>query len=351
MIQVGDTYGDFDVIHDDGRKWNHRYFTVKCKICGCEKSISDTNISKQNMSHSKFNCRDNYYKTLIGKIYGDYIVTDCIKDGTIYKTKLKCTICGHEKLLSENALESFTLIHNGNACYDDYYKNLIGKRIGDFEIMSLNRKEKSYVYFNVKCVVCGTTGVKSSRALEKHIFKHGADCVKMIPESIYKDAIMYRYYDMYQRCNNPSNSNYKNYGGRGIKLEYNSPIDLYNDFIDELIHHSKIYGLKNSTFDRIDVNGNYCKENLRITTQSVQSTNTTRKKLFILSKDKENVLCDNAMEFGRVYGINGRSVGNVVRKKSKSCGGWHLIEVFDHNETIDEILNKNKNITKLLITT
>ena len=351
MIQVGDTYGDFDVIHDDGRKWNHRYFTVKCKICGCEKSISDININQQDMSHSKFNCRNNYYQTLIGKMYGDYIITDYVKDGAIYKVKLKCTICGHEKLLSESALELSTLTHNGNACHDDYYKNLIGKRIGDFEIMSLNRKEKSYVYFNVRCVVCGTMGIKSSRSLEKHTFKHGSDCLQMIPDSIYKDAIMCRYHDIYQRCNNPNHDSYEHYGGRGIKLEYDSPIDLYNDFINDLIEHSKVYGLDNSTFDRIDVNGNYCKENLRIATQSIQSANTTRKKLFILSNGKEIVLCDNAMEFGRVYNVNGRSVGNVVRKKSKRCGDWNLVEVFDNSVTIDEILNQNKNITKLLITT
>lgn len=351
MVKIGDIYGDFEVIKYDGRKFNHKYFTVKCKICGHEKSISDCNIVKQNMSHSNLNCKNDYYKSFIGLVYGDYIVDDFINDNKTYKLKLKCTICGHIKFLRQQELGKSKLMHNGNTCYEDYYNSFIGKRVGDFEVIGFNRKEKSYTYFDVRCLICGTIGVKSSISLEQNIFTHGADCLKMIPDSEYKSAIMHRYHDMYQRCNNPNHNNYSHYGGRGIKLEYNSPIDLYNDFIDELIHHSKIHGLNNSTFDRIDVNGNYCKANLRITTQSIQSTNTTRKKLFILSNDRETVLCDNAMEFGRVYGVNGRSVGNVVRKKSKKCGDWYLVEVFNDNKTIDEILDKNKYITKLLITT
>ena len=75
---------------------------------------------------------------------------------------------------------------------------------------------------------------------------------------------MERYYNMYQRCNNPNDSGYEHYGGRGIKLEYENAIDLYFDFIDEFRKLAETNPINTISFDRIDINGNYCKNNLRL---------------------------------------------------------------------------------------
>lgn len=126
---------------------------------------------------------------------------------------------------------------------------------------------------------------------------------------------------MKQRCENPNNNNYKHYGQRGITCEYKYAIDLYMDFAEELQQKIKQNGLKNATFDRIDVNKGYYKDNLRITTQKVQCTNTTKQRIFIIEKDNERIIGNNAMEVGRQLNINGRSLGNMVRGSSKSAGG------------------------------
>lgn len=70
---------------------------------------------------------------------------------------------------------------------------------------------------------------------------------------------------MKQRCNNPKSKDYKYYGGRGIKCEWNNFDDFYKDM-------KKGYK-ENLTIDRIDVNKNYCKENCRWVVKNLQQQN------------------------------------------------------------------------------
>lgn len=75
---------------------------------------------------------------------------------------------------------------------------------------------------------------------------------------------------MRNRCNNKNRKDYKHYGGRGITYD-----PRYNDFMNFLNDMKDIYqpGLE---IDRIDVNGNYVKENIRFVTRAEQVANTRR---------------------------------------------------------------------------
>lgn len=59
---------------------------------------------------------------------------------------------------------------------------------------------------------------------------------------------------MKTRCRNENSDNYENYGGRGIT--YDPSWEVFDNFLEDM-------GLRpeGMTLDRIDVNGNYCKEN------------------------------------------------------------------------------------------
>lgn len=65
------------------------------------------------------------------------------------------------------------------------------------------------------------------------------------------------------------------YGSRGIKVceEWNDFINFYNDMGSTYEEHCAIHGEKNTSLDRINVDGDYCKENCRWATYEVQENN------------------------------------------------------------------------------
>ena len=130
-----------------------------------------------------------------------------------------------------------------------------------------------------------------------------------------------KFYGMKSRCYNPNNKRYKNYGGRGIKVEWNSFEEFKNDMYDSYLQHIKKYGEKNTTIDRIDVNGNYCKENCRWATIKEQNQNTTRN-IVIKYKDKE-------------YTVN--ELSKIIHISSK-C----IYERLSLGWSIEKIIKKNK---------
>lgn len=79
---------------------------------------------------------------------------------------------------------------------------------------------------------------------------------------------------MKQRCNNPKNKNYEQYGGRGIKI----CTEWLNDpkkFFDWAIKNGYKEGL---SIDRIDVNGNYEPDNCRWADNEAQCLNQRLRK-------------------------------------------------------------------------
>jgi hypothetical protein len=98
---------------------------------------------------------------------------------------------------------------------------------------------------------------------------------------------------MLARCYNPKNISYPNYGAKGISVcsEWrNSFWKFVEDVGDK--------PFKGASIDRVDVNGNYCKENIKWSSVKDQSRNKTCT-IYIYCDDKKMPLvewCENTNE-------------------------------------------------------
>lgn len=104
---------------------------------------------------------------------------------------------------------------------------------------------------------------------------------------------------MKQRCSNPNNKDYPNYGERGIKVCDEWSRD-FQTFYDWSIQNGYIEGL---SIDRIDTNGNYEPDNCRWIT-SKQQANNLRKNINIIFNGTTHTLS----EWSDITGINYRTL-------------------------------------------
>lgn len=122
---------------------------------------------------------------------------------------------------------------------------------------------------------------------------------------------------MKHRCENPSNNRYKYYGGRGIRVceEWKSSFRLFETWA---LSHGYA---DNLTIDRIDVNGDYCPENCRWTTQKVQQNNKTNNRR-ITYKGETKTLMEWSEFTGMPYGV-------LLRRFD---GGWPVEKALSTKE-------------------
>ena len=81
------------------------------------------------------------------------------------------------------------------------------------------------------------------------------------------------YYNVKSRCENKNFKQYKDYGGRGIKCLWDCFEDFMADMYDSYLDHYSRHGKAQTTIDRVDVDGDYCKENCRWATRKEQQSN------------------------------------------------------------------------------
>lgn len=116
---------------------------------------------------------------------------------------------------------------------------------------------------------------------------------------------------MMNRCHNPNDPNWENYGGRGIYV-CKRWHRLENFIVDMSPRPNKL------SLDRIDNNKNYSKDNCRWASRIEQSNNTRQNVLLEHNGEKLTLA-----EWGRKLGIN----RNTFKKRYRN--GWEVSKIIE----------------------
>lgn len=152
-----------------------------------------------------------------------------------------------------------------------YRDDLAGKNFGEWTVLEFSHKDKAFTYWKCRC----SCGVEKSILAQS--LKHGksTSCGHWKVDFLHSKAThgkygtkLYRVWgQMIQRCTNPKNSAYRNYGARGIEVceEWRS----FEKFEEDMAP-TWAEGL---TIDRIDNSLGYFKGNCRWVTRAEQLKN------------------------------------------------------------------------------
>jgi len=151
--------------------------------------------------------------------------------------------------------------------------DLIGQRFGRLVVLEqagLTTHKKAT--WRCRCD-CGQTcvvranklreGSKRSCGCSQFRIQHGHTCAAK------KTGEFHSWQAMKQRCQNPNNIAYKNYGGRGIKVEFSS----FEEFLAHVGPRPP-----HTSIDRIDNDGHYALGNVRWADRKTQAANKRPRK-------------------------------------------------------------------------
>jgi hypothetical protein len=200
------------------------------------------------------------------------------------------------------------------------FKDLTGKRFGRFLVLKFagrymwrGKIKGSQWICECDCGVvktCGGSELKSGNTVSCGCYYNEIRGKSTITHGMCRS----RFYNIFSGIiKRTFDKRYKNYGGRGIQCLWCNFESFRDDMYPSYLQHVNKFGEKNTTIDRIDNNGNYCKENCRWSTYKEQNLNKRTNHLLTF-----NGLTDSIGGWSEKMGWSDWVIGNRIRR------GWSI---------------------------
>lgn len=167
-----------------------------------------------------------------------------------------------------------TYLRKGSKNCGCRFEDITGLKSGELTAVKYIGKRNGQSYWLCQCSCGNTKETSVSKIKKQRIISCG--CKKGNKgHGMHGSRIYYIWNSMKQRCSNKNFKDYAIYGGRGITYcdKWETFEGFYDDMGKSYSLHLEKYGSKNTTLDRINSNGNYCKDNCRWATIEEQSYN------------------------------------------------------------------------------
>ena len=192
--------------------------------------------------------------------------------------------------------------------------DLIGRKFGRLTVISFSHiNQRQCTVWNCVCECRNTTQTSGVELVRGHTKSCGCLNIDKLLERSTKhrmaDTPIYTTWQRIKdRCTNPNNPKYKDYGGRGIKV-----CDKWLKSFDDFFADMKNKPSSCHTIDRINVNGDYEPNNCRWATPKEQANNTRRNRLLTCNEETHTMA-----EWASIVNINYNTISQRLRR------GWPI---------------------------
>lgn len=201
--------------------------------------------------------------------------------------------------------------------------DITGRKYGTLTVLGIESRDKNKnIRWNCLCDCGNKVVVYGDNLRRNHTTSCGCNKGKIITAKKTKhggsfngNSPEYKAWSaMKTRCYNTGNRSYKSYGGRGIKMCK----EWENDFVKFLSDMGERPSPKHS-LDRINVNGDYSKENCRWATSFQQMNNRNVSVWY----EKDGIRLTR-WNWCKVFGVTDNAIQYYIKK------GMTFSEVYDH---------------------
>lgn len=218
--------------------------------------------------------------------------------------------CGNKVIATGSCLRSG---HTTSCGCKNLTEDLTGRRINKLVVMKRMPNTKKGVLWKCKCD-CGKEVTLYAQSLRRG--QKSCGCHDHAKHGGVRKGIQSKEYSAWaqakQRCCNSSNKGYKNYGGRGIRMSE----EWFHDF-GAFLRDMGPAPSPNHSIERINVNGDYCKENCCWLLKELQPRNTRSTKLnMAIAEEIRQVYAQGNVSYSQLeqkYGVCKSSISQVIR--------------------------------------